>query len=271
MTTQVPFEILNQAIEYYKSGLPLLKASTKAGVSYEYLRRKLKAAGLIRSNKINSRKYSVDDQYFQSINTERKAYWLGFIYADGYITKCRNQKLVGISLKSSDKLQLEALRNDLQATYPIKEYTTESFGVEVQYVRLLMTSEQMYDSLLKKGVLERKSLILQFPLDLPCELVHHFIRGYFDGDGSFARRKENKDDYAFKVLGTQEFLQELSTKVGFPNRTLRKRWKHSDKNNWVLEIDGKRQVLTIGDYMYQGATMFMSRKYDRYCRMQAQP
>lgn len=265
--TTVPIEIITKAVELYKSGLPLIKASANAGISYECLRRKLKTLGLIRSNKINSRKYALDETFFHEIDTERKAYWLGFIYADGYVSRGKtNQKCVGIALKSKERPHLEQFRRDIQATYPIGTYTTDSYGMDVEYVRILMTSTQMFDDLVSKGVLEHKSLILTFPnaTVVPPALLHHFIRGYFDGDGSFARSKKDKEIYTVKILGTKEFLNELSSKMGFPNRTLRKRHKKSHKNNWTLEIGGRKQVVAVGDYMYRDATMFMKRKWQRY-------
>ncbi len=72
----------------------------------------------MRSNKQNSRKYSVNDDYFSIIDTEEKAYWLGFIFADGYISN-KNGKRVGITLKSSDRDHIIKFAKAISATYPV--------------------------------------------------------------------------------------------------------------------------------------------------------
>jgi hypothetical protein len=132
----------------------------------------------------------------------------------------------------------------------------------VAYCRLLMTSEKMFDDIESKGVIEKKSLLLKFPQAqiIQSQHIHHFIRGYFDGDGSFSK---SHDGYQVKICGTKEFLNTLSEYIGFPNRKLGKRHK-DNKNNYSLEIGGRLQVIAIGDYMYQNATVYLDRKYQRY-------
>jgi hypothetical protein len=94
--------------------------------------------------------------------------------------------------------------------------------------------------------------------------VNHFIRGYFDGDGSFS--KGSGHEYVFKICGTKEMLEELGQRIGFPNRKFTKRHKDK-KNNYQLEIGGRQQVLKIGNYMYNNATIFLERKHKRYMEL----
>jgi len=252
---------LEKSIELYQSGLPMLEVCKITGIVFSTLQRHLKKRGLSRSTKYTSRKYKVNDFYFHCVDNEQKAYWLGFLFADGFIVKNKlyNQKNVGLSLSEEDLKHLEKFREDVGATYVIKHYTGKGFGVEIKYARLLMTSEQMFDDLQKIGCIERKSLVLKFPV-LREDLVRHFIRGYFDGDGSFAK---SPDGYKVKICGTKEFLDRLSEYIGFPNRRLSKRYKDT-KNNYQLEIGGRLQVLEIGKYLYEGASTYLIRKYDRY-------
>lgn len=241
----------------------MLKVCAITGISICALQKHLKKRGLSRSNKVNSRKYQVDHSYFNMIDSEEKAYWLGFLYADGYVTKPRaGGKYIGCAIGQKDENHLTKLRKALGATYPIKTYTTESYGVPVTYCRLLMTSEEMFDALVEKGVLEKKSLILKFPTNeqVSEHLMNHFIRGYFDGDGSFSK---SHDGYCVKICGTKEFLEVLGEKIGFPSRKLSKRYKDK-KNNYCLEIGGRHQVVTIGNLLYRDATVWMERKRKRY-------
>ncbi len=245
----------------------MLKVRDITGIPFSTLQRHLKNRGLSRSNKDNSRRYCVNHNFFEVIDNEAKSYWLGFMYADGYIS-CRakgGQKLIGISLHESDTEHLEKFKESLEATYPIKHYTNKSYGGTVDYARLLITSDKLFKDLRAKGAIEHKSLKLVFPdeITIPKNLTNHFIRGYFDGDGSWAK---NNNGYAFKVCGTKEFLQTMLMHINFPNRQLRKRHKNSN-NNWYCSIGGRKKALTIGNWMYKNATIYLQRKYDRYLEM----
>ena len=257
--------IITEAAELYKSGLTLMEVVERTNIPYSTLQRKLKDLGIVRSNKETSRKYEVRHDYFSVIDTESKSYWLGFMYADGYITNSSNQKQVGLALGLDDRDHLELFKSHIQASYPIKEYTTNSFGTPVKYVRLLMTSDGLYTDLVEKGVIKNKSLTLTFPTNqkVPPELMNHFIRGYFDGDGSFSKHSSG---YIVKICGTKEFLHSLSDVIGFPDRSLTKR-KQDTKNSWCLEIGGRLQVLQISRYMYDQATIYLPRKYQRYMEL----
>lgn len=80
-------------MELYNSGLSTVKIGKMFGKHYSTVRNILINNGVkLRSNKINSRKYTINENYFKNIDTEEKAYWLGFIYADGYISNVGSKK-----------------------------------------------------------------------------------------------------------------------------------------------------------------------------------
>jgi hypothetical protein len=258
--------LLEKSIDLYQSGLSTIKVREITGIGLFKLTTNLKKRGLIRSNKINSRKYNVNHNFFNKIDNEHKAYWLGFIYADGYVSKkTKTEKKVGISLNTKDIEHLETFKKHINSTYPIKIYKSKSFGgVEIKYCRLLMSSDQLFDNLVAKGAFEKKTLILKFPDEsiVPKELQNHFIRGYFDGDGSF---KKNNNFYAFNLCGTKEFLIKCQEILGKQTK-LEKRHK-DNKNNYSFSIGGRLQVKKIGDYLYRSATVCLERKYNRYREM----
>lgn len=257
---------MEDAVQLYKNGMPLLQVWRATGVGRNKLYNTLKDLGLMRSNKENSRKYDVNHDFFRSIDSEEKAYWLGFIYADGYVTCSKTgQKNVGVTLGRKDRAHLESLREALQASYEIKDYEGNSYGKVIEYSRLLITSDQLYDDLQSKGVLTKKSLILTFPKEdvVPAELTHHFIRGYFDGDGSFSYSGKRDNTYAVKIQGTAEFLRHLMIHIEKDLVNLSKRWD-DDKNSYSLEFMAKNDVIAFGKYIYNNATIYMDRKYKRY-------
>ncbi|ABS83598.1 mobile intron protein [Bacillus phage 0305phi8-36] len=258
---------LEKAIEFYKNGMPLLDAWKATGCGRNKLQRTLKERGLMRSPRDNSRKYTLDESFFETIDTQEKAYWLGFMYADGYVSNTRNDYNVGIALGIKDKGHLSRFKEALRATHPIGEYEGNSYGVGTKYCRFRFTSKTMYTHLVEKGVFENKSLILKFPSEdiVPKHLVHHFIRGYFDGDGSFSYSGKRDDTYAVKIMGTREFLTTLAEHIDH-KPTLHKR--HTDtKNSYSLEFMAKDDVRKFGRYIYNGANIYLFRKYQRYLKV----
>jgi len=259
---------IERAIQLYvEEKMPIMKASAIANIGSATLQIHLKKRGLTRSNKQNSRKYTLNEYYFQDINTTDKAYWLGFMYADGFLSlsKHYNQKNVGISLHEKHASHLNSFKTTISATYPIKHYQSVSYGVLVDYVKLLVTSDKMFDDLKKQGCFEHKSLNLIFPNEqqVPKFLMSNFIRGYFDGDGSFSK---SHDGYQLKICGTQEFLRKLLEQIGFSNQKIYKRYKDG-KNHYYCSIGGKKQVSQIGGYFYENATIFLERKHKRYLKL----
>ena len=244
----------------------MLKVCETTGIGMGALQPRLKKLGLCRSNKQNSRKFTVNHNYFSNINTEQKAYWLGFIYADGYISRTKYGKYFGIALSEKDLNHLEKLKKDLNATYPIKHYINKfCFDIKTKfvYVRLLIASDQIFNDLSNNGVIEHKTLVLTFPSKeiVPDHLIHHFVRGYFDGDGCWSK---NKGEFAFKLCGTSSFLKSIAEKIGFPNAKLYTRWPERNVDNHSLSIGGRQQCLNIGKYMYKESTIHLERKYNRF-------
>ena len=88
----------------------MLKVCEKIKISISTLQSHLKKRDLSRSNKYNSRKYSLKESFFSKINSESKAYWLGFLYADGYVSQGKN---IGITIANSDRKHLEKFNKSI--------------------------------------------------------------------------------------------------------------------------------------------------------------
>lgn len=226
----------------------------------------------MRNNKQNNRKYYINHDFFEEINTEEKAYWLGFIYADGYVT---SKNHLGVVLSHKDKKYLFKLRKSLESNYPIHDYIPKKNSFNTgKYSRLLVTSDKIKLDLVKQGVVENKTNILKPPV-IKEELHGHFIRGYFDGDGSLTatlrKRKTTNDymDYAVKILGTEEildFIKEYIEKNGIAKINK----YHKRKEDQVvssLELTGNKQVEKFLDMIYKDSTIYLERKYKRYNKL----
>lgn len=213
------------------------------------------------------RKYSLNEDYFNSIDSKDKAYWLGFIYADGFITK-RNigQNVLGITL--SEEEPLIKLKKYLNTDKPIGYYKkTNSYSDKSYEYKLAIISDKIVEDLEKYGVIENKSLILTFPI-LPKELIPHFIRGYFDGDGSvFTHKIQNSDNLylGINICGTKEFLEGLKEQLSFGNEITIYKELRKDTNCWNIKLNSNIRSLNLYHYMYKDCgDLYLSRKRQKF-------
>lgn len=264
----------NKIIEDYKNGMSGCKLAEKYNMKVHqiyYILDKNKIER--RSNKVNSRKYKHNEDFFEVIDCEAKAYWLGFIYADGYISIApTGQKVLGISLSLEDKAHLEQFKKDIQATNPINIYESTGYGDGNMYCRLAITSEKTVNDLIVKGVVEHKTNILTFPTEeqVPKHLIHHFIRGYFDGDGCITKYEfRGYDRYKTSFVGTYQFLQSINNIV-YENYNIKIPKLHKRKKEhevYSLEYASNKRSKILYEFMYKDATIYLNRKYNKFSRL----
>ena len=204
---------------------------------------------------------SVDSEYFDRIDTEEKAYWLGFIYADGYITK----NIFGIKLQESDSEHLDKLKECLRSAHHIGHYVGKTgfsnteFGTA--YCSLTIENKDLVRGLVNQGVQYNKSSTILFPTAeiVPDSLLHHFIRGYFDGDGSVYGSERFP---AASFDGNQRFISTLLEVIR--NATGTKANIHPDRSIFCIKLGGRNVIKKLYDYMYSNATVFLRRKKQRF-------
>ena len=201
----------------------------------------------------------LDEHYFDNIDTEHKAYWLGLLYADGYNNEKAYQ--IELCLKTSDRILLESFKQDIKSVYDIRDRIVTLDGKQFSSSRFTLYSKYLSRILSEKGCIQCKSLSLTFPSEkiVPKYLQHHFMRGYFDGDGCISGNK-------FMVLGTQEFVEKyvsilrnntnISEAGGYYPNGKAIEWQHASK----------RDLIKIYNYLYQNATIYLKRKHDRFIK-----
>ena len=205
------------------------------------------------------RKYPIVEDFFDNIDTEEKAYFLGFLYADGYNNTDRNS--VNLSLKEDDKEILEILNNLLQPNKPLQYVEIKDTNSSNQY-RLVIANKHISQKLVELGCVKAKNHTLTFPTEeqVPSCLIRHFVRGYFDGDGSVSGDKQKQ----FCFVGTMDFLlplqQILIKELNFSKTKLDRRHKDRDNNIRSLRYCGVNQCITFRDWLYKDATIYLERK-----------
>lgn len=224
-------------------------------VHRETVRRNFKKFNLKSFNYHNQSKH--DESKFSVINTEEDAYWLGFIYADGYVSDKNNFE---VSLQKRDKNHLEKLKKYLELTTNI---TVDNFRC-----RLIYKNKIFVDNLKNLGVIPRKSLILKFPYDkIPNNLIRHFIRGYFDGDGCISIYEKQKITILSKILsvsllGTKDFLD--GVRIYSPIEFGKYIKNNGSEDTLILSTAHKKAFIFI-NWLYQNSTIYLDRKYKKYC------
>jgi DNA-binding transcriptional regulator WhiA len=211
-----------------------------------------------RSNIENSRKYKANLDYFQDINTEEKAYWLGFIFADGSVGSYgpnKSEHVFKLDLGIKDIDHLVKFNKCLESNHPILTYTNKSSYHKngVEFARLKICSKKFCDHLREKGCIDNKTNILLPPENLPESFERDFIRGYVDGDGSIKVQKNTISKYRLGICGTEEIIKWIAERIPKPgaiqpSKSIFNMTCHSDN---VL-------------YLYKNSSMYLDRKYERY-------
>lgn len=231
---------------------------------------------LLRKNKIISeyKPLYLDENYFNKIDTQNKAYMLGFIYADGCIIDLENrQKQLVINLQFPDRDILESFRKELKMErelYFIKtseKIQTGPIQTKQDTIRLTAASDILTNDLIKLGCTPRKSLTLKFPDSkvIPPELMRHFIRGLYDGDGyvSYSFKTRNVlPVFCFGIVGTLDICLGVR-KVLSESLELKKDQKLTKQVKiFDIRYNGYKNMIKIFNYLYKDAELFLKRKYD---------
>ena len=192
---------------------------------------------------------------FEKIDTEEKAYWLGFLYADGCVSFSESK--VELSLAEKDLHHIEKFKAFMGVNNKI------CYREKSKAYRISFRSEKCKNDLIDKGCTPRKSLTLNFPTEqqVPTYLIKHFIRGYFDGDGWFT----NTDScFQVGIIGTQNFLQGFLDTVNNIN-IQNKIFNVHRENGAKRYIFGARQDVTnFLNWIYKDAAVYLDRKYEAY-------
>lgn len=208
-------------------------------------------------------KYTINEEYFDKIDTPNKAYILGLMYADGCVSNKTNN--FSISLQERDVDILNKIKSELQSNHPLYylKYNEKNPNLSNQYM-LSITNKQLHNSLIDKGVIPNKSLKLEFPNYLDDHLIPHFIRGYLDGDGHISKNSKEK---RISIISTVNFCNTLKSIIKNKlNVHCSISYCHGKKevSTRSLGIAGGHQVKKFLDWIYNDSDLYLNRKYEIY-------
>jgi hypothetical protein len=209
-------------------------------------------------------KYKINHSYFDKINTEEKAYIFGFLCADGCVSKKSSSEL-RVALQSRDQEIIQKIKAKLKSNSPVKNYSYKG----KQYCRIGFYSEQICDDLKRYGCGIDKTIHLKWDnIKIPLKLMHHFIRGYFDGDGclSFWMYKGKYLKCHWNITSTEAFVMGLRKfifdKFGFSCYVSQR--NENGNNTKTIELSGNKQILSIMEWLYKDANIYLQRKKEKY-------
>ncbi len=258
--TQINQQFLSKLISLYQSGLTIKNISQLTNISCSSIQRHLSHLP-----KRKYAKYSYNVNVFDQIDSPDKAYWLGFLMADGCL---HTNRTLSLALKSSDKEHIEKFRTFMGANHPINTYHRickigqKQFPIE--YSQLQMSVTQIIPILNKYGIINKKTFLESIP-EIDDKFVNSFILGFFDGDGSWVQDQDRKGHkfVHFKIIGNLDFVTQIQTilvnqlglsknKIFVSNKT--------ERPIYVLKYGGNQNVKKIARYLYKDCSIFLERK-----------
>ena len=208
---------------------------------------------------------------FDEINSEESAYFLGLMCADGnnFVSK-RDDYQIAIALQTMDLHILETFKQNLCPNQIIKFKKRRKPHHHDQF-KLKIDSKIISRQLTKLGCIPAKSLKLKMP-KIPEYLFHHFVRGYFDGDGSiYFNAKQRKshiyDAYTWKITSSFDFCKSVKIKLDYIHGIKLYLKKSNNGITTSITINGNHQVIKLMEWMYRGANIYLYRKYNRFLHL----
>ena len=264
--TGVPIsdELKESIISYYKNNIvTIVDVCKKFNLCAPTISKILK--GIKKYSKSELYNPQLNQNYFENIDSEDKAYYLGLIITDGNVYKDKGsgrQASISIYLSSPDEYLLEKFKQILKTnTSLVKDNRREKPGYSIA-----IRSDKIADDLSKLGIIPNKTFQTFLP-QVQEEFMPALIRGILDGDGSIRFSKyKNKYLHYISFCGTHQLMVDISN---YLYKTLKLNTKpnvYDYKNKGLSEIKITRydDIIKVGDWIYTDSTIKMYRKYDKY-------
>lgn len=251
-----------QIIEYYKTKpMTIKELCDKFNLCNVTIIKILNKYNIKRYNRTKLFSPQLDEHYFENIDNEEKAYFLGLIVSDGCIySQNIRSSMVTITLQGCDKYILERFIKCIKSN---KHITSDGRGCfEIQIL-----SDIMVNDLRKYGLFENKSLHTIFPKNLPKDLYCHFIRGLIDGDGSISfYNRQNRCCHVKAIRFCQgnkkfveDFIKFLHDNIGTKMINV-----YQEKENlWSCAYRANSDMILLINYLYKDATIYLTRKKEK--------
>ena len=254
-------ELKQEIIKYYLSQpMTMKQVEDKYELSHPTITKILKDVPKYTKAKLNNP--NMKEHFFQEINEEAKAYFLGLLISDGNVFKDNTgrQASISITLDLKDEYMLEKFKEVLQVSTSVG-HDGRGCG------QIAVRSNIMAEDLAKYGVVPRKSYNTYLPL-ISKEMMPHLIRGIFDGDGSIMAKPNPSNDehnrflHSISFCGTHQLMEDISNYI-LENLGIKTAvYDYKDRNLSELKIQNIDNIAKFGYWIYRNSTIFLNRKKD---------
>lgn len=207
-------------------------------------------------------KYQYQQDIFEIIDTAEKAYWLGFLAADGCNYQREHNASIILNVHQKDMEHLNKFKQFCNTNAEIKSYIGyEGFSNQTPMCKIVLNSKKISNDLIDKGIVPNKSLILQ-PPNISEQFYKPFILGYFDGDGSISKTSQY-NNYSISIQGTKEILTWICQVLNW-DANLEKRDNNSIHNSYYIRCGGTNKPYWILNQLYNSCETHLDRKFNIY-------
>jgi hypothetical protein len=196
------------------------------------------------------RKYNLNEKFFDELN-EKSAYWLGFLYADGCVRMKQGKSgELKLKLKHIDSNHIEKFLNDIECNTPIR------YGVDnkSEFCYVLVNSNYMIKKLFDLGCVQNKTQKIRLP-NIEKKLLSHFIRGYFDGDGSVSPVKNRPNSFVVSICSNKKFVEDVMSFFSYGKI-------YNEKNYSIWKVNKINDIKNFRDFIYSNKNLTLQRKLD---------
>lgn len=243
-----------QIFQLLSEGMSINQVAKTIGNSHSTLLKFLKNHNYDTKKKM----YDVDLNFFKKIDSEAKAWTLGWIYSDGNVM----HNCWRIAIQNSDIDALEKIKKLINYSGPIRHNINKANTLMSE---LYVGRKEMVRDLINLGCPPKKSLIIKFPTEdiIPNNLLHHYVRGIWDGDGSLG------DNYC-SITGSYNFIHGLVKILPctysslYQSNSCKKRKQDPLKSSWEVRMSRQAEMYKFLTWIYQDSTYYLDRKYQKY-------
>lgn len=247
--------------EYPKNGYK--RTSELLSISIFKLKKIIKNNNII----LGDRDRRVDISNFENIDKKEVAYFLGFFWSDGYISRDE----ITMSIKYDDEFDILSVLNTFgnwRVSNRVKKLKTKEFKQSCIRINDRFIKNFLIDNDFDKKSITTPTKILS---KIPGDIKNYFFRGLIDGDGCFCSKNRNYFSITGNINQNWGEIQNLLEKLDI-NYSLTKKERTSGNSSYIV-ISSKLEIIKLGKYLYGDLydNIGLKRKYKIYEEIKNKP
>ena len=209
---------------------------------------------------IGKERRHINESFFDPSNWSPGMAWvLGLLFADGNLKKNKPE----FRLNQRNQEGLQKVLNLMRSSHTIAAKEKKSYKgmISGKIYSFSIYNKKLYNDLLNLGLTPAKSTERKFP-DVPPKYMNHFIRGLYDGDGSFHINRFDGAIISQYRNGSLDFITAvtniLQKELNIPITI------HRNKKFNTYYIKIRQKIKELAAYLYKCASeaVYLTEKYE---------